>query len=356
MEIVVMENLFGGIYNGKNIFITGDTGFKGSWLALWLKKLGANVTGYSLAPSTKPSHFDILSSDYESVRGDILNMDFLRTTMQRSQPDIIFHLAAQSLVRESYRDPVRTYQTNVIGTLNVLEAARSCSSTKAFVNVTTDKVYENNQSGKPFHERDPFGGYDMYSSSKACSEILTSSYRRSFLEKSELLLASARAGNVIGGGDWSDDRLIPDAMKAASEKKQVVIRFPNSVRPWQHVLESLNGYLKLGEQLLKGNASAATGWNFGPQLSDCIPVKDVLEKSAKVWSDVRWTQDSGSNPHEAPLLMLDSSKAKKELGWNPVWNLDAAVSKTISWYKTYFETKKAETESQLEEYCGLLSR
>jgi CDP-glucose 4,6-dehydratase len=356
MEIVVMKNLFGGIYNGKTIFITGDTGFKGSWLTVWLKKLGANVTGYSLAPSTKPSHFEILSCDYHSVRGDILNSEFLKTTIQRIQPDIIFHLAAQSLVRESYRDPVGTYQTNIIGTLNVLEAARSCKSIKAFVNVTTDKVYENNQSGKPFRENDPFGGYDMYSSSKACSEILTSSYRRSFLEKSELLLASARAGNVIGGGDWSDDRLIPDAMKAASQKKSVVIRFPDSVRPWQHVLEPLTGYLKLGEQLLKQNKNAATGWNFGPQLEDCIAVKDVLAKSSSVWNDVKWIQDDASNPHEATLLMLDSSKAKNELGWKSVWDLDAAISKTISWYKTYYETKKVETESQIEKYCDNLSR
>ena len=351
-----MKNLFGGIYSGKTVFITGDTGFKGSWLALWLKKLGANVTGFSLAPSTKPSHFEILSCAYESVRGDILNPDFLKPALLRVKPDIIFHLAAQSLVRESYRNPAGTYLTNVIGTLNVLEAARDCKSVKAFVNVTTDKVYENNQSGKPFHESDPFGGDDMYSSSKACSEILTASYRRSFLEKSEMLLASARAGNVIGGGDWSEDRLIPDAMKAASQKKAVVIRYPNSVRPWQHVLEPLNGYLKLGEQLLKGNASAATGWNFGPQLTDCIAVKDVLEKSATVWNDVRWIQDSEANPHEAALLMLDSSKANKDLGWNPIWNLDTAVSKTISWYKTYYESTKAETDSQLEEYCDLLSR
>jgi CDP-glucose 4,6-dehydratase len=354
MESLVMKNLFGGIYQGKNIFITGDTGFKGSWLALWLQKLGARVTGYALQPSTNPSHFEILSPPYQSVMGDILDSVLLTSSMQKVKPDIVFHLAAQSLVRESYKDPVKTYQTNIIGTLNVFEAARSCGSVHALVNVTTDKVYENNQDGNPFLEKDPFGGYDMYSSSKACAEILTSSYRRSFLEKSEMLLASARAGNVIGGGDWCDDRLIPDAMKAASKKQKVVIRFPESVRPWQHVLEPLTGYLKLGEQLLKGNRAFATGWNFGPQLEDCIPVKKLLQKAASVWEDVEWVHDGGSHPHEASLLMLDSSKAKKELGWNSVWNLDQAVSKTISWYKTYYGTKKADTEKQLNEYCELL--
>jgi CDP-glucose 4,6-dehydratase len=356
MEIVVMKNLFGGIYGSKNIFITGDTGFKGSWLALWLKKLGANVTGYALPPPSSPSHFDILSTKYESIRGDILDIDLLRSSMQRVKPDAIFHLAAQSLVRESYRDPVKTYQTNVIGTLNVLEAARSCSSISAFVNVTTDKVYENNQNGKPFVESDPFGGYDMYSSSKACSEILTSSFRRSFIDKSEMLLATARAGNVIGGGDWSEDRLIPDMMKAAFQKKQVVIRNPEAVRPWQHVLESLAGYLMLGEQLIKGNKSSATAWNFGPRESDCIPVESLISKAAAIWEDVKWMPDVGSHPHEAKLLMLDSSKSKNELGWKPVWDLDAAISKTISWYKTYFEKNIAITETQIDEYCVLLGR
>ena len=349
-----MENLFGGAYKNKTVLLTGDTGFKGSWLGLWLKKMGAKVVGYALPPHTHPSHFEILKTDYESISGNILDKSFLNLSVNRVKPDIIFHLAAQALVRESYRDPIKTYETNVMGTLNVLEAARSCTHVKAFVNVTTDKVYNTSENIKPFRESDAFGGHDMYSSSKACSEILTESYRKSFLENTSLLVASARAGNVIGGGDWSDDRLLPDAMKAASAKRKVVIRYPRAVRPWQHVLEPLTGYLLLGKKLLEGKSEFATGWNFGPRLSDCIPVEEVLLKITNRWDEVIWENDKGENPPEAPLLMLDSSKANKELSWKPVWDLDAAVNKTVDWYKAYFREHIAITESQIGEYSRLL--
>jgi CDP-glucose 4,6-dehydratase len=354
MESVVMENLFGGIYKGKTVLITGTTGFKGSWLACWLQKMGANVTGYSLPPATHPSHFGILKADYETIEADILDLNFLKSSFSRVKPDIVFHLAAQSLVRESYNDPLKTYQTNVIGTLHVFEAARNSESTRGLVNVTTDKVYENRESKKAFREEDPFGGHDLYSSSKACSEILTESYRKSFLSKSPLLLASARAGNVIGGGDWSSDRLIPDVVKAASSKKKAAIRFPKSVRPWQHVLEPLAGYLALGKKLLEGKREFAAGWNFGPKLSDCVSVEEVLKKISVHWNAVKWETDKGEHPHEAQLLMLDSTKAKKDLGWEPAWDLATAISKTVEWYKAWYEENRAVTEAQLEEYAAAL--
>ena len=349
-----MEKLFAKIYKGKTVFITGNTGFKGSWLALWLQKLGANVVGYSLDPLTQPSHFEILRADYETISGDILDINFLESSISRVKPEIIFHMAAQSLVRESYREPLKTYQTNVIGTLNVFEAARGTESVKAMVNVTTDKVYDNKEQNKVFKESDAFGGHDMYSSSKACSEILTESYRKSFLDKQGFLLASARAGNVIGGGDWSADRLIPDSMKAASEMKKVVIRYPRSIRPWQHVLEPLNGYLMLGEKLLGGKKEFASGWNFGPEISDCISVEEVLKKISSAWEDVKWEDDANENQHESQLLMLDSSKAKSNLGWKPVWDLEVTVAKTVEWYRGYYRDKKVITETQLEDYSRLL--
>ncbi|MEO8087106.1 MAG: CDP-glucose 4,6-dehydratase, partial [Bacteroidota bacterium] len=353
---VVMENLFGGIYKGKKVFISGNTGFKGSWLAFWLQKLGAKVTGYSLPAATSPSHFQILNAGYETITGDILDLNNLKSSIARVKPDIVFHLAAQSLVRESYRDPVKTYETNVIGTLNIFESAKASGSTSAIVNITTDKVYDNKGNSNAFREGDALGGHDMYSSSKACSEILTESYRRSFLDKSEMLLASARAGNVIGGGDWSNDRLIPDAIKAAHEKRRVVIRFPESVRPWQHVLEPLTGYLLLGEKLLQGKREFASAWNFGPQISDCIPVQDVLGKVSANWELVKWEIDKNENPHEAHLLILDSAMAHKELHWSPLWNLDQTVSKTVEWYREYYENNHLLTETQLYEYAGLLKK
>lgn len=351
-----MENLFGRIYKGKNVFISGNTGFKGSWLALWLQKLGAKVTGYSLPPHTSPSHFQMLNAGYETITGDILDLNFLKSSFSKIKPDIVFHLAAQSLVRESYRDPIKTYQTNVIGTLNIFESARVTRSTGAIVNITTDKVYENKENNNAFREGDALGGHDMYSSSKACSEILTESYRQSFLGQTEILLASARAGNVIGGGDWGADRLIPDAMKATNESRKVAIRFPESIRPWQHVLEPLCGYLMLGEKLLQGKKEYASAWNFGPKISDCIAVKEVLGKVSSKWDLVKWEVDKNENPHEAQLLILDSSKAQNRLQWNPVWGLDLTIAKTVEWYREYYENNLLLTEIQLNDYAALIKK
>ncbi|MBK5284695.1 MAG: CDP-glucose 4,6-dehydratase [Bacteroidia bacterium] len=356
MESLVMENLFGGIYKGKTVLITGNTGFKGSWLALWLQKLGANVIGYSLPAPTNPSHFEILKTDYETITGNILELNFLKQNLSQIKPVIVFHLAAQSLVRESYLDAVNTYETNVIGTLNVFESARNCESVKAIVNVTTDKVYRNSETQKAFSENDALGGHDMYSSSKACSEILTESYRKSFFDNSGILLASARAGNVIGGGDWSNDRLIPDVVKATGTRKKVMIRYPDSIRPWQHVLEPLSGYLFLGKKLLEEKQEFAKGWNFGPQLSDCVSVKTILKGISAIWQDVQWEIDQNENPHETQMLMLDSAAAKKELHWKPVWNLGQALSKTMEWYKSYYSDKKILTEIQLDVYSSMIAK
>ena len=278
--------MFNNIYKGKKVFLTGHTGFKGSWLALWLTKLGAKVCGYSLEPNTTPSMFEELNiKDYieKSIIGDILDYEFLNNSIKDFQPDIIFHLAAQPLVRLSYFEPIQTYKTNVIGTLNVLEASRNCKSVKAFVNVTTDKCYENKEIEQGYKEDDPMGGYDMYSSSKGCVEILSSSFRRSFLqEENSMAMATARAGNVIGGGDWALDRLIPDCIRSINKEIDIEIRNPVAVRPWQHVLEPLSGYLLLGQKLLEDGQKYAEGFNFGPNEESVLTVAEVSQKLAKL--------------------------------------------------------------------------
>lgn len=336
--------MFNNIYRGKRVFLTGHTGFKGSWLALWLTKLGAKVCGYSLEPNTNPSMFEALGIGNritESVIGNLLDVGKLEQTINSFDPDIVFHLAAQPLVRLSYSEPVLTYQTNVIGTLNVLEAARKCDSVKAFVNITTDKCYENKEINRGYKEDEPMGGYDMYSSSKGCVEIMSSSYRRSFLEgKRGYAMATARAGNVIGGGDWALDRLIPDCIRSIYSNTDIEIRNPIAVRPWQHVLEPLSGYLLLGQKLLEEGEKYAEGFNFGPREESVLTVADVAKRVCETYGKGKVLVGEKSPLHEANLLMLNIEKAEKILGWTPAYTADKAICETVNWYKRFYDQPK----------------
>ena len=340
-------------YKGKKVLVTGHTGFKGSWLTLWLKELGAQVCGYALEPNTAPSLFDAaqVSNGIVNVFGDILDTEKLNKTFQDFQPEIVFHLAAQPLVRLSYAEPVLTYQTNVIGSLNVLEAARKTPSVKAFVNVTTDKCYENKEVNRGYKEDEPMGGYDMYSSSKGCVEILSSSYRRSFL-KDGYAMATARAGNVIGGGDWALDRLIPDCVRAIEAGKEIEIRNPVATRPWQHVLEPLSGYLLLGHLLYTQGSKYAEGFNLGPNEDSVLTVAEVAQLAVKEYGKGSVKVHKRDDLHEANLLMLDITKAKQVLGWLPTYTAQEAVAKTIVWYKRFYqgEPMLAFTLQQIHEY------
>ena len=401
--------MFGNVYRGKQVLITGHTGFKGSWLALWLQTLGANIVGYSLDPPTNPNHFDLLASsqvltfsssqlpNFISIVGDIRDVKKLNQTFQIYKPDIVFHLAAQPLVRYSYKNPLDTFETNVIGTIQVLEACRQTESIRAVVNITSDKCYENKEWVWGYRESDPMGGYDPYSASKSCAELVTNCYRRSFfmteVEKlgsgegeskaegpmmrrcedvkvcknttpqllnfsTSVLLASARAGNVIGGGDWAADRLIPDIMRAVSRNKKVVIRNPKSTRPWQHVLEPLSGYLALGQKLLEGKSEFAEGWNFGPDDKSNIDVETVVKKVKECWNKIDYQPSNpstfqSSNPpilHEAGLLKLDCSKAHSKLYWKPVWDFDKTVYVTARWYQEFYENDRIISLDDLGEY------
>ena len=337
--------MFNNIYLNKKVFLTGHTGFKGGWLALWLTKLGAKVCGYSLAPNTNPSMFvklDIENKIEKSIIGDILDYEKLNKSIQDFQPDIIFHLAAQPLVRLSYSEPILTYKTNVIGTLNVLEVAKNCKSVKAFVNVTTDKCYENKEVNRGYKEDEPMGGYDMYSSSKGCVEIMSSSFRRSFLqEENTYAMATARAGNVIGGGDWALDRLIPDCIKSINQNIPIEIRNPVAVRPWQHVLEPLSGYLLLAQKLLeegkKYGGKYTSGFNFGPNEESVLRVAEVAQKVCEYYGEGDVVVYKHDNLHEANLLMLNIEKAEKVLDWTPTYTADIAISKTVDWYKHFYK-------------------
>ncbi|MFO0938483.1 MAG: CDP-glucose 4,6-dehydratase [Gemmataceae bacterium] len=344
-------------YRGRTILVTGHTGFKGSWLLAWLESLGAKVVGYSLPAPSEPAHFPLLKGSFESIIGDIRDVTKLESVVGKCRPDAIFHLAAQPLVRRSYREPNETYSSNVMGTLNVCEAARHSGGVKGIVVVTSDKVYRNLESDRGYTEDAQLGGYDPYSASKACCEILAASYRDSYFPLSKFgsghqtLLATVRAGNVIGGGDWAEDRLLPDAARAASKGEPMIIRSPRSIRPWQHVLEPLSGYLLVGQQLLRKNTHAATAWNFGPDDEGNVEVETVVERFRKWWPKlhVEFRPDPNA-PHETKVLKLDSTKAKRELGWRPVWNWQTAVERTAAWYREYYEMGTLGTMADLNAY------
>lgn len=356
-SMVNYSNLYSGIYKGKKVLITGHTGFKGSWMSVWLDMMGAQVFGYSILEPSEPSHYSCIKMNINEYIADIRNLDTLSEYMKTVQPDIVFHLAAQALVRQSYSDPIETYSTNVMGTLNVLEACRRTASVQAIVIVTSDKCYDNKEWAWGYREIDPMGGFDPYSSSKGCAELLTASYRNSFFNnadynvKHSTLLASGRAGNVIGGGDWAADRLIPDIVRATSKKNSVYIRNPLATRPWQHVLEPISGYLTLGQRLLEKRVDYADGWNFGPSPESNLTVDEVVQLCKKYWNNI--AVEYSKNPadaHEANLLMLDCSKANKIMHWKPVWNFDKTIEKTIEWYKNYYEANHINTRQDIKEY------
>jgi CDP-glucose 4,6-dehydratase len=337
-------------WQGKRVFLTGHTGFKGSWLSLWLSSLGAEIKGYALNPPTFPSLFEEarISSIVYSQIGDIRDQDTLYKSMTEFNPDILIHMAAQPLVRYSYDEPIETYEVNVVGTAKVLEVARSCFNLKAIVNVTTDKCYENDGRVEGYKENDPMGGYDPYSSSKGCAELITSAYRRSFLQKQGIGLASVRAGNVIGGGDWADDRLIPDILRSFEKNEPVIIRNPKATRPWQHVLEPLSGYLILAQKLYKDQEEYAEGWNFGPNEKDVKPVDWILNKMIDKWPNSSWELDKNSNPYEASFLKLDILKAKLKLGWEPIWGLNCTLRKIIDWHRAWLNKEDMQAACLLE--------
>lgn len=327
-------------WRGKKVFLTGHTGFKGSWLSLWLQHLGAEVKGFALAPPTTPALFTeaLVAENMQSDIGDIRERDTIVKSMIAFNPDLLIHMAAQPLVRASYRDPVDTYSTNVMGTVHVLEAARQCSNLRAIVNVTTDKCYENREWEWGYRENEPMGGHDPYSNSKGCVELVTAAYRSSFFNQSHnAALASARAGNVIGGGDWAEDRLIPDILRAFDQNETVVIRSPHAIRPWQHVLEPLSGYLILAEHLWDKRHEFAQGWNFGPRDEDARPVDWILDRMVDMWGPgANWKVDSEQqHPHEARYLKLDISKARMNLHWSPTWDLQTALAKIVAWHKDW---------------------
>lgn len=323
---------------GKKVFLTGHTGFKGSWLSLWLQSLGAELVGYSLTPPTDPNLFTLASiaDGMTSIIGDVRDYSHLSTTLKKYQPEIVIHMAAQPLVRYSYLEPIETYATNVMGTVHLLESVRHAGSVKSVVNITTDKCYENNEWHWGYRENDRLGGYDPYSNSKACAELVTAAYQNSYLQSMGIGLASARAGNVIGGGDWALDRLIPDIIRAAIDQQPVLIRHPHALRPWQHVLEPLSGYLLLAQRLYENPKDYAGSWNFGPNEDDVKPVSWIVETIIKLLKNgASWEWDQQTHPHEATYLRLDCAKAKAILGWQPRWNLSQALENTVQWYQAF---------------------
>jgi CDP-glucose 4,6-dehydratase len=357
MKVAKVDPAF---WKGKKVFLTGHTGFKGSWLSLWLASMGAKVTGYALAPNTTPNLFDVLVIDSligKSHIADIRDLSSLQKAMSEANPDVVIHMAAQPLVRYSYANPVETYATNVMGTVHVLESTRSIVSVRATVVVTTDKCYENKEWVWGYRENEPMGGYDPYSNSKGCAELVTSAYRQSYFSKSDSTnkVASARAGNVIGGGDWSEDRLIPDAIRAFEANKSLMVRNPLATRPWQHVLEPLSGYLILVQELYERGSDFASGWNFGPWDEDNRSVQEVIDLLISDWGNTARSEREGSEqPHEANLLKLDCSKARSQLGWIPKWNLETATQKIVHWQKAYQVKKNMQEVSlaQINQYMS----
>ncbi|VAZ75094.1 CDP-glucose 4,6-dehydratase [Mycobacterium persicum] len=344
-------NAFGTAYRGRRVLVTGHTGFKGSWLCLWLHALGAEVTGLALDPASEPNHWGLLKLSINDHRVDIRDEAAVRGIFATESPQVVFHLAAQPLVRRSYREPVATWATNVMGTVHVLEAARATPDVRAVVVVTTDKCYENREWPWAYRERDRLGGHDPYSASKAGAELAAASYRTAFLQHSPApLLATARGGNVIGGGDWSEDRLIPDLVRSVVAGERLVIRSPRATRPWQHVLDCLSGYLLLGQRLLAGDETCADAWNFGPDEKGNRTVEQVLGDLARTWPQLRWQETTDPQPHEAGLLQLDSAKARMHLGWRPVWDLEKAICHTANWYRQWLELGEVRSADQLDAY------
>ena len=328
------ENNKNSFWKDKKVFITGHTGFKGGWTSIWLNQLGAKIKGYSLSPKNKNNLFEIcnIESFVETDLNNINNLSILSKSLKDFEPDILIHMAAQPLVIDSYKDPIETFNTNVIGTAYVLEASRSCESIKVILNITTDKCYENSEQNLSYKETDPMGGYDPYSASKGCAELVIAAYRRSFFSNTNIGVASVRAGNVIGGGDWSQNRLIPDILDAFNDKRKVVIRNPHAIRPWQHVLEPLAGYLELIEKLYRDPSEYSSGWNFGPNEEDIKSVEWITNYMCNQFPNSKWQIDDSNQLHEAQLLQLDISKAKSYLNWKPKWTIETSLKKIINWH------------------------
>ena len=349
--MVIGEPALVRAYAGKRVLVTGHTGFKGAWLTSWLKRLGAEVTGVSDAVPTQPNHYELLDADIGEERADISDAEAVFDVVQRTKPQIVFHLAAQSLVRRAYQDVIATYRTNVLGTLVLFEACRKVGSVRAIVSATTDKVYRNREWEWGYRENDELGGSDPYSASKSCVELLTRSYQESMLSESDMLISSVRAGNVIGGGDWATDRLVPELVRAAFQGTTLQIRNPSSTRPWQHVLDPLAGYLAVGARLLEGDRDAAQAWNFGPAAKASIRVRDIVSVIQGLLPSLSFEiVEDRQNPHESGLLQLDSSSAMARLGWHPRWE-NQMLERTIEWYKAYYEQGRLLTAAQLDAYA-----
>ncbi len=347
-------NLFGSVYAGRRVLITGHTGFKGSWLALWLRELGAQVAGLALAPDTLPSHWSVLNlGDVADHRVDLRDAPAICKILHDYRPEIVFHLAAQPLVRRSYRDPITTFASNVMGLVNLFEAVRTCPSVRVLVNATTDKVYAGHFGAAGYRETDPLGGHDPYSSSKACAELVSDCYRKSFFNApdSTVRIATARAGNVIGGGDWAEDRLVPDLVRAAISRQALKVRNPDAVRPWQHVLEPLSGYLRLGQCLWR-DSSFVGAWNFGPGPASEISVRQLTRQLGSHWRALHIEADDAPHPHEATTLRLDASKAATQLAWQPIWNIQTTLARTAAWYLDFHESGQIGSTGDLIAYVA----
>lgn len=359
MEAVAVNS---GFWRDKRVFLTGHTGFKGSWLSLWLQNLGAEVSGYALAPPTTPSLFEIgqIGDGMQSIIADIRDARSLADSMRRAKPDIVFHMAAQALVRQSYLDPIGTYSTNVMGTVHLLDAVRHTDTVRAVLNITSDKCYENREWVWGYREIEPMGGFDPYSSSKGCTELVTAAYRNSFFPVERykdhgVAVASARAGNVIGGGDWAVDRLIPDILRAVSAREPAIIRSPLAIRPWQHVLEPLSGYLLLAERLFEEGSKFSEAWNFGPDHGDAQPVSWIADRLTSQWGEgASWVATEDAGVHEAQQLRLDCTKAHQRLGWKPRWNLKTALTRIVEWQRAFMNDAdiRTTTTRQIEEFEG----
>jgi CDP-glucose 4,6-dehydratase len=354
-------------WQGRRVLLTGHSGFKGGWLSLWLERLGAQVTGYALAPATSPNLFEaahVARGLKRSILADIRDEQQLFEVMQEARPEIVIHMAAQALVRASYDVPAATYSVNVLGTVTLLEAVRRADGVRAVINVTSDKCYEIRESVRSYRESDPMGGFDPYSSSKACAELVTAAMRNSFFDPAswsehKVAVASGRAGNAIGGGDWAADRLIPDLVRAFRAGRPAAVRSPRAVRPWQHVLEPLSGYLILAQRLYDHGPAYGEGWNFGPEECDEKEVGWLAARASELWGDgARWTGDSGPHPHEAAMLKLDCSKSRARLGWRPCWHLNRALEETVSWYRSFYrgEDIRAVSQRQIEAFMAEASR